>query len=122
MIEQMLNSAKEKIEFAYANALERKVEVPVVIVMDVRGDGGSWVAERVTEKSTIDAVVEESKKRGSTPVLTIAVSQRQAGLLLGQLNPETGAMISTAQLPDTHFLVVGITEGGEIAGRSFEKP
>ena len=96
--------------------------MPVVIVMDVRGDGGYWVAERVTEKSTIDTVIEESKNRGSMPLLTIAVSQKQAGLLLGQLNPEMVATINTAQLPDTHFLVIGIAEGGEIAGQSFERP
>jgi len=37
----MLEQAKEKIEFAYANAIERKVEEPVVFVLDVRAEVAS---------------------------------------------------------------------------------
>lgn len=121
MIESMLQAAKEKIEFAYANAVERKVDAPVVLVLDVRGDGGSWVAERFTERAKIDDVIRESKKRGTTPVLTFAVSRKQAALLLGQLNPEARASMEAIEIPDTQFLAIGIADK-EISGRAFEKP
>ncbi|HUT94130.1 MAG TPA: hypothetical protein VMY37_32015 [Thermoguttaceae bacterium] len=121
MIEQMLQASKEKIEFAYANAVEREVELPVVLVLDVRGDGGSWVAERFTERSKIDEVIRESEMRGTVPVLTFAVSQKQAALLLGELNPEARASLEAMRIPDTQFLAIGITDK-DIAGRGFEKP
>jgi len=121
MIEQMIDGVKEKIELAYANAIERKVDHPVVFVLDLRDEGASWVAERFTEPSRIDDIILESEKRGTAPLLTFAVSHKQAGLLLGQLNPDSAQSLESTQLPDTHFLALGIADG-KIVGRALERP
>jgi rhodanese-related sulfurtransferase len=85
MSEQMLKLAKEKIEFAYADAIERKIEDPAVFVLDVRDKGALWLAERITDRSQIDALILESDKGATMPVLTLAVSRKQATLLLGAI-------------------------------------
>lgn len=103
MVEQLLAEVKEKIEFAYADAVERQVEVPIVFILDVRDDDASWVAERFQDRPKIDEVIRESERRGTMPVLTLAVSKQQALLLVGRLSPESVAPLDNAALPETHF-------------------
>ena len=121
MNEQMLMMVKEKIEFTYANAVERHEKNPIVFVLDVRDKAASWMAERFTERSKIDQEILAAAKLGTTLVMTIGVSHKQAVLLLEQLNPNSAAIFAKTQVPHTHFLVIGITEG-KISGSPFAKP
>ena len=121
MIEAMIRGAKEKVDFAFLSAAERKVDSPVVLVLDLRGDGGSWAAERFADRSKIEEVTAESEKRGTMPLLTIAVSRYQTGLLLGELNPDARTSLDNVQIPDTHFLVIGIADK-DIGGQVLPKP
>ena len=116
MHENMLNSVREKTEFAYSDAIERGIENPVVFVLDVRDDDAAWVAELLTDRTKIDDAVKEAETRQTIPTLTFAVSYDQAKKICGQLNPETEAQIDAIVVPDTQFLAIAIADGSFSGG------
>ena len=121
MPQKLLELSREKVEFAYSNAIEREVETPVVFVLDLSDDDAAWVVGLLTDRSNIDDAIDKSEKHQTVPLLTFAVSYEKAGKIIDKLDPHTKNLIDRMQVPETHFLLIVIAQKS-ISGSFHPKP
>jgi len=123
MPKELFGRTKEKMEFAYANALERNVVAPVVFVLDVRDDIARWVAERFTTAKEADIAAQVTRGAGqdTRPLLTVALPQDQAHEAVAKLDPKAGEHLKGTPVPHGEFVAVAVADG-KLAISSFKVP
>src|SRR5262249_25564882 len=114
MSDELLTLANEKIKAACADALQRNLEDPVVLVLDLRDERAKEVAEQVTDRSNIDQAILEAGKRSTIPPLTIFMPPKQVSQVLAPLAASFGGALDRIQVPSESFLLIRMTNGQSI--------
>jgi hypothetical protein len=109
---QLLMHNRERIEFAYENALSHGLDDAIVIVLDLCDDRAARLAQLAgSPKAQIDRWREECGHRGVVPTQIVAAPRWAALTVIGPLTPKSPRGILAPSPCDT-FRVVAISSGG----------
>jgi hypothetical protein len=108
----LLGNNREKIEFAYENALLHGHDDPVIVVLDLSDATAARVAELAgSSKEQIDRWRSECLQRDLIPTQIVAAPRWAVLTVIGPLSPKSPQGIIKPNPPGT-FRVVAVAAGG----------
>jgi hypothetical protein len=113
----ILLQALPKVEWAYLDAIARKIEEPTILVLDLLDERARALAQLELDAGMIEGMLARGKQLGKRPRLLFAQPRLVAGPLVATLYPETGSTI--AEYIGANYMAVVIASSG---GQIFELP
>jgi len=103
---------RERIEFAYENALAHGVDDPMVVVLDLSDDRGARLAQLAgSSKQQVDRWRDQCAQRGQIPTQIVAAPRWAVLTVIGPLTPN-GPHGVLKPIPPGSFRVAVVAAGG----------